>query len=64
MAFVQVVRPHGGNLHPFIRIIDKLRCALDEALNVLIDRLDDIIDEYLPRSRLILGLDEAQQATR
>jgi len=54
----------GGGLHPFIRITNKLRHASDDALDALVDHLSDIITEYFPRSRLILGLDEAQWASR
>ncbi|KAF8622267.1 hypothetical protein AX15_007143 [Amanita polypyramis BW_CC] len=58
------LNPHGGSFHPFLRIIDKLRGASDETLNTSISGFNSIIDEYIPRSRFILGLDEAQQATR
>lgn len=56
--------PHGGSFHPFIRILDKLRGTSDESLNTLICGFNSIIDEYIPGSRFILALDEAQQATR
>ena len=59
-----ILNPHGGSFHPFLRIIDKLRGASDEALNTLISGFNSIIDEYIPGSRFILGLDEAQRATR
>ena len=58
----QLFDPQGGDLHPFIQIINKLRHASDDALYELVSRLDRIIDEFFPFSRLILGLDEAQWA--
>ena len=54
----------GGGLHPFIQIINKLRNASDDALDSLINRLNGIIDDYFPCSRLILAIDEAQWAAR
>ncbi|KAF8352173.1 hypothetical protein F5887DRAFT_16705 [Amanita rubescens] len=59
-----ILDPHGGSFHPFLRIIDKLHGASDAALNTLIGDFNSIIDEYIPKSRFILGLDEAQRATR
>lgn len=59
-----IISPDGGSFHPFLRILDKLRGASDEALDTLIGGFNSIIDEYIPRSRFILALDEAQQATR
>jgi hypothetical protein len=59
-----ILNPHGGSFHPFLRIIDKIRGASDDALDTLIGGFNSIIDEYIPGSRFILGLDEAQQATR
>ncbi|KAK2464549.1 hypothetical protein APHAL10511_003407 [Amanita phalloides] len=56
--------PQGGPLHPFIQIIQKLRHASDEALDILVNRLNTIINRYFPTSRPILEFDEAQQATR
>ena len=44
-----------GGSHPFIRIINKLRRASNDALDELISRLSGIIDKEFPRSRLILG---------
>ncbi|KAF8343670.1 hypothetical protein F5887DRAFT_1134740 [Amanita rubescens] len=58
------LNPHGGSWHPFIRIISELRCASDEALNILIDRLNNIITTYLQHSRPILALDDAHWAAR
>jgi len=54
------IDPQDGGLHPFIRIINKLRKASDDALDKLINRLSEFIDKEIPRSPLILGLDEAQ----
>jgi hypothetical protein len=57
--------PFSGNLHPFVRIIRKcLHRASNEAINELVERLNDIRHEYLPQSHFILGLDEAQRASR
>jgi len=42
----------------------KKKNASDDALDALVDRLSDIITEYFPCSQLILGLDEAQWASR
>jgi hypothetical protein len=57
--------PFSGNLHPFVRIIRKcLHRAPNEAINELVERLNDIRHEYLPQSHFILGLDEAQRASR
>lgn len=52
--------------HPFLRIIDKcLSKASSDALDTLVNNLNHIRETYLPhRSNFILGLDEAQQATR
>ena len=51
--------------HPFVRIIRKcLRHASSDALDALVERLDDIRHEYLQHSPFILGLDEAQRASR
>ncbi len=51
--------------HPFLWIMNKcLRNASPEALDILVDRLHDIHEEYFPGSNFILGLDEAQQAAR
>jgi hypothetical protein len=51
--------------HPFVRIIRNcLHNASDDALQALVNRLDDIRFKYMPRSRFIFGLDEAQRATR
>jgi hypothetical protein len=33
-------------------------------LRTLVERLDDILDKYLPESHFIIGLDEAQCAAR
>ncbi|KAM6498788.1 hypothetical protein JOM56_006736 [Amanita muscaria] len=55
----------GGTLHPFVRIIRHcLPHASAEALDILIGRLGTIRARYLPPSRFIVGLDEAQQAIR
>jgi hypothetical protein len=57
--------PFSRNLHPFVRIIRKcLHRASNEALNELVERLNDIRHEYLPQSHFVLGLDEAQRASR
>ena len=56
--------PHGSGFHPFLRIINKIRGASDDALDTLIGGFNSIIDEYVPESQFILGVDEAQQATR
>ena len=58
--------PHGGTFHPFVQIIRKsLRHASNEALITLVERLTDIHHEYkLQPSQFIIGLDEAQRATR
>ena len=55
----------GGTLHPFLRIIrQSLRHASDEALMTLVQRLDGILEKYLPQAHFIIGLDEAQCAAR
>jgi hypothetical protein len=57
--------PFGGGLHPFVRIIRKcLHRASNDALDTLVERLYDIRHEYLPQTHFILGLDEAQRASR
>ena len=57
--------PQVGTLHPFVRIMRNCLCqASVEALDILIGRLDAIRGCYLPRSRFIVGLDEAQHAVR
>jgi len=57
--------PHGGTLHPFVQIIRNcLRHASNDALVTLVERLNDIRNEYLPQSHFIFGLDEAQRAAR
>lgn len=61
--FDQPNRQSGGS-HPFIQIINVLRNASDDALDNLINRLDGIINDYFPCSRLILAIDEAQWAAR
>jgi hypothetical protein len=53
-----------GNVHPFIRILRCLHRASNDSLDVLVERLDDIRGKYLPGSKFILGLDEAQRASR
>jgi hypothetical protein len=54
-----------GDLHPFVRIMRRcLHRASNDALVELVERLDDIRGKYLPGSKLILGLDEAQRASR
>jgi hypothetical protein len=58
------VIPYSGNWHPFLRIISCLRHARDEILDGLIRRLDTIRRDYLLDSHFILGLDEAQHASR
>jgi hypothetical protein len=56
--------PFSG-LHPFVRIIRNcLPHASDAALDTLVGRLDEIRSDYLPGSHFVLGLDEAQQASR
>lgn len=59
-----IVGPHGDSFHPFLQIIDKLHDASDDALDTLISDLNGVIDEYIPWSRFILALDEAQRAAR
>jgi hypothetical protein len=55
--------PHSGTLHSFVQIIRNcLRHASNEALDILVGRLNDIRKKYLPRSHFIFGLDEAQRA--
>jgi hypothetical protein len=57
--------PHSSTLHPFLQIIGKcLRHASNEALDILVERLDDIRGKYLPALQFIFGLDEAQWAAR
>ena len=56
--------PLSGNRHPFLRIASCLRHARDEALDGLVDRLDRIRREFLSGSHFVVGLDEAQQASR
>ncbi|KAM6498797.1 hypothetical protein JOM56_006745, partial [Amanita muscaria] len=59
------VDPRVGTLHPFVRIVRYcLRHASAEALDILVERLDTIRARYLPPSRFIVGLDEAQHAAR
>ena len=41
------LHPHYGGLYPFIRIIDTLRSASDDALNELVGRLSNITTQYL-----------------
>jgi hypothetical protein len=55
--------PKSG-LHPFIRIFDCLHHASSKALDTLVNRLHDIIHDFLVDPHFILGLDEAQQASR
>ncbi len=51
--------------HPFVRIIRNcLHNASDDALQALVNRLDDIRFKYMSRSHFIFGLDELQRATR
>ena len=60
----QVV-PLRGGLHPFVRIFRTcLTNASNDALEALVGRLDDIRRDTLPDSPFILGLDEAQHASR
>jgi len=56
--------PLSGISHPFIRVIRCLRRASNGALDVLVERFNDILCEYLPHSHFILGLDGAQWASR
>lgn len=57
--------PYIGTLHPFVRIVRKcLRRASTEALDILVERLNDIRETYLPQQHFIVGLDEAQRAAR
>jgi hypothetical protein len=57
--------PPFSGLHPFVRIIRNcLRYASDAALDTLVGRLNDIRCDVLPRSHFVLGLDEAQHASR
>ena len=56
--------PLSGKRHPFVRMMNCLRLASDEALDTLVERLDSIRHEFLSNSRVILGLDEAQEASR
>ena len=56
--------PLSGKRHPFVRMMNCLRLASDEALDTLVERLDSIRHEFLLNSRVILGLDEAQVASR
>ncbi len=55
--------PSSG-LHPFLCISDCLCRASNEALDALVERLNDIRHEYLQHSPFILGLDNAQWASR
>jgi hypothetical protein len=56
--------PSSG-LHPFVRIIRNcLRHASGAALDTLVGRLNDIRCDVLPGSHFVLGLDEAQRASR
>jgi hypothetical protein len=55
--------PLCGNSHPFLRVIDCLRLASDEALNELVVRLDTIRRDILSDSHFVLALDEAQYAS-
>jgi hypothetical protein len=60
-----VLAPFDGDSHPFVRIITKcLHHASNDALDVLVERLGDTLGEYLPQAHFILGLDEAQRASR
>lgn len=57
--------PFAGTLHPFVRIMRKcFHRASGQALDMLVNRLDDIRGEYLPQAHFIVGLDEAQRAVR
>jgi hypothetical protein len=57
--------PLGEELHPFVSIIKRcLRHASSEALDTLVGRLGAIRHKYLSGLRFILGLDEAQRASR
>jgi hypothetical protein len=56
--------PLSGKRHPFVLMIDCLDRAPDEALDELVKRLDSIRHEFLLGSRVVLGLDDAQQASR
>jgi hypothetical protein len=58
------LNPEARTRHPFHRVIQRLRYASSDALAELIGRLDDIREKYLPHSNLVVGLDEAQRATR
>jgi hypothetical protein len=58
------VVPYSGNRHPFLRIISCLRHASDEVLDELVRHLGSIRRDYLSDPHFILGLDEAQQASR
>ena len=57
--------PRSDTTHPFVRI---MRNCLDRAstqvLKTLIGRLDNIRDKYLSPGQFIIGLDEAQRASR
>ena len=55
--------PFGGT-HPFVRIMNCTRSASDDALDVLIGCLNDILCDVLNDPHFILGLDEAQWASR
>ena len=55
--------PSARNFHPFVRIMC-LKCASSEALDDLLDRFGDILRDYLSNSHFIVGLDEAQWASR
>jgi hypothetical protein len=57
--------PSSDSSHPFVRIITEcLHRATDEALNLLVGRLEEIRYQYLSHSHFILVLDEAQRASR
>jgi len=60
------LHPSFGVAHPFHRILVKcLDDASDQALKKLILSLEDIRTEYpILESKFVIGLDEAQQATR
>jgi hypothetical protein len=53
-----------GSSHLINRIVGRLRCASSDALDALVERLDDIRRDILPDSHFIFGLDKAQWASR
>jgi hypothetical protein len=55
--------PKSG-LHPFVQIFNCLHHASSKALDALVNRLHDIIRDFLVDPHFILGLDKAQQASR